>query len=76
MSYPEVYRHAATVSPSNTVDLPQAGVLVAQVAGNAAVHTVKGDIVTIGLAAGVPSNLLVRRVLVTGTTATGIVVQY
>ena len=62
-----------TVTPSDTADLPRPGVLVVTgTAGTIAVHTLHGDVRTIP--AGFDLPVVVRRVLATGTTATGILV--
>jgi hypothetical protein len=68
---------AVAVTPSNSADLavPARALYVGE-AGDLAVHMVNGDIVTFtGMPVGfVPIS--VRRVLATGTTATGIVALY
>lgn len=86
------YRAIVSVTPSDANDLPVAGptspvspggyglpiYLFATVAGNVNVDLVDGQTVTVpvgtGFAGGIP--MLVRRVRVTGTTATGIYACY
>ena len=67
--------HAAAVAPSNTVDLdPYARFLVVTAAGIVSVDMVGGETaVLVQLAAGIVAPMRVKRVRVTGTTATGIV---
>lgn len=62
--------HAITVVPSDTTVLPASTVYVG-VAGNVAVTTVQGDVVTfVGMAAGTILPVLVTKVMSTNTTAT------
>lgn len=66
------------ITPDNSTDLAYVtrGLYVG-VSGNVAVHDVYGTATTlVGLAAGVFHPIRVRRVLVTGTTVTGIVGAY
>lgn len=69
------YRHAASVSPSDSVDLTNVtrGIFVGG-AGNLVVITEGGETVTItGVTAGTILRLCAGRVKNTGTTATNIV---
>ena len=71
------YKNATAVTPNDSTDLTDpAKVLIASGAGNVKVTTEGGQTVTIGVAAGIPLNLAVRRVYSTDTTATGIVVLW
>lgn len=69
--------YASDISPSDTVDLPAAGraINVAS-SGSVRVTTVKGDVATVTIAAGIAFPIRVQRIWSTGTTATGIVVLY
>lgn len=65
---------AFSITPDDDTDLSTVGVcLTASTAGTAAVHDMNGNSVTLYLAAGAVIPLRVRRVLSTGTTASGIV---
>jgi hypothetical protein len=66
------------VTPSDTVDLAVGHTitLTAAVAGVAKVNFQDGSQAIVPLAAGVPNYIDVKRVLATGTTATGIVAAY
>lgn len=67
-------RHAAAVTPSDTVDLNTVSVLYIGTAGNVVVITTAGETVTfVGLAAGTILPVWVKRVKATSTTATNIV---
>lgn len=62
--------HAVTVVPSDSTILSASTVYVG-VAGNVAVTTVAGDVVTfVGMAAGTILPVLVTKVMLTNTTAT------
>jgi hypothetical protein len=71
------YLNAVAVTPNNGTDLPKRALaLYAGVSGNIAVITAKGQTTTIPAIAGMPIPVVVTRVLVTGTTATGIIALY
>jgi hypothetical protein len=69
--------YASEVSPSDTNDLPNAGraINVAS-SGTVRVTTIKGDIATVTIAAGIAFPIRAQRIWATGTTATGLVVLY
>ena len=68
--------NAASVTPNDSADLgfiPR-GVYVG-VSGHLAIHDIEGDAITFqNLAAGVVHPIAPKRILSTGTTATGIVI--
>lgn len=69
---------AATVTPNDASDLPKiaSGIYVGAT-GDLVVTFLDGNTVTLkGLASGVIHPLCVKRVLATGTTATGIIAMY
>lgn len=71
-------RHAAAITPSNSVDLPSPtrGIWVG-VGGSVKVDTAGGDTVTFaGAAAGGVIPVRATRVYATGTTATNLVALY
>ena len=73
-SFPD---HAKVVTPSNTLELDDWGVLFIGGTGDVTVKTAEGDIVTFAnIPNGTRLNVIVRQVLVTGTNATGILVLY
>ena len=66
--------YGAAVTPNDGVDLPElTRALNVAGAGNIALVTEGGSSVTINVAAGVVFPINARRILATGTTATGIV---
>lgn len=68
---------AATITPSNTVNLANPSVVYVGVGGNVRVLTAQGDDVTfVGIPAGAVLPVQVIRVYVTSTTATNLVGIY
>jgi hypothetical protein len=71
------FDNAAAVTPDNSNDLTNPGILYIGGAGNVKVDTMSGQTVTInGITAGTTLRLRVKRVHATGTTATNITVLY
>lgn len=65
---------AFAITPHATNDLPQVTrAITAKVAGDVNVQTFKGNTVSIYVAAGAIFPIRVKKVFVSGTTATGIV---
>lgn len=91
MAYPEQFYPSApgsndpgpaqalvAVTPSDTADLiyGQCRAIHVNVAGNIAILDGRGNSVTLTVVAGLPLPYAARRVLSTGTTATGIFAVY
>lgn len=74
MAHPD---NAAAVTPSDSVNLTNLGILYVGGAGNVRVITAGGQTVTFSnVAAGTFLPVLIQRVLATSTTATNILVLY
>jgi hypothetical protein len=69
--------HASNITPDDTADLPfvSRGVNVAG-AGSLRITTVRGDIATLHVAAGIILPIRASRIWAAGTTATGIAVLW
>lgn len=72
-TFPMFPGDAASITPSDTIDLPQVSVVFVGVSGNVKVTTAQGSDVTFtGVNAGTVLPVQVRRVWSTGTTATSL----
>ena len=81
LNYPTPpYSNVAPVTPSNSDQLANPGIIVAAGAGNVAIPTVAmaddATPVVIAVAAGAPLLVPVKQVMSTSTTATGIAVMW
>lgn len=70
-----VAANAAPVTKSDSVDLPNYGVLVLDAAGAVKINTLAGDTVTLNLPAG-NTGVMATRVWSTGTGAMNVTVLY
>lgn len=72
-TFPMFPGDAASITPSDTINLPQVSVVFVGVSGNVKVTTAQGSDVTFtGVNAGTVLPVQVRRVWSTGTTATSL----
>lgn len=72
----QIVRNAEAVTPSDTIDLTNYGILYIETGGNVKVDLAGSGTVTYTLESGEFLPVLVKRVYATGTDATGIIVHW